>query len=180
MLFSAPLLNLYGKEFVEQGVWPLWILISAQLINLMCGPLGNVLNMSGMESQMLRINIIQTIITATGLLVFVPLYGLMGGASVLAAGILFVNGAALYIAAKRIQLQWWNRRYLKWIAPAVVSCATGFGLLALESRPGPIGLVACLIILYVVFHGVFLLQGLHDDDRELLIYLRDKITGKTA
>jgi len=133
-----------------------------------------------MESQMLRISVVQVIITALGLLIFVPAYGLMGGACVLAAGIIFTNGAALYLAGKKMQLRWWNRRYLRWIAPAVVSCATGFGLLALESRPGPIGLVACLVILYVVFHGVFILQGLHDDDRELLNHLREKITGKAS
>ncbi len=180
ILFSAPFLNLYGEEFVQPGLWPLWLLIGGQLVNLMCGPIGNVLNMSGMESQMLRISVVQAVLTVLGLVIFVPEYGLIGAAGVLTAGILFTNGTALYLAKKHIQLRWWDRRYLKWVMPTVAACATGMILLSLEPRPGPFGLLACLVALYIVFHGVSILQGLHDDDRELLSHLFNQLKGRAV
>lgn len=180
VLFSSPLLGLYGEEFEERGLWPLWILMGAQIVNLMCGPIGNVLNMSGMESRILQINTVQAVWTVLGLVIFVPDYGLIGGVGVVAAGIIFTNVSALYLAKKHLQLQWWERRYLKWIAPAVAAYATSFLLLMFEPHPGPFGLLACLVVLYVIFHGVSLLQGLHEDDRELLSHLLEKFKGRTA
>ena len=36
-------------------------------------------------------------------------------------------------------------------------------------------LLGYLVLLYAVFHGVSIAQGLHEDDRELLNHLRAKL-----
>jgi len=180
LLFTVPLLSLYGEEFVELGKWPLWILVGAQLINLLCGPVGNLLNMSGLETLMLKISVIQSILTAIGLLVFVYQFGLIGGAWVLAAAIVIHNLVVLHYAKKYLAITWWDSRYMKWILPSVTTLLTGLGLLVIEPHPGSLSLLVSLIILYTVFHGVSLVQGLHNDDRELLRHLRDKLTGSAA
>lgn len=180
LLFSVPLLSLYGEEFVELGKWPLWVLVAAQLINLLCGPVGILLNMSGLEALMLKISVIQSLLTAIGLLVMVYTFGLIGGAWVLAAAIVIQNLVVLHYAKKTLAITWWDNRYLKWIMPSVAALLAGLGLLVFEPHPGSLSLVVSLIILYSAFHGVSLLQGLHDDDRELLRHLREKLTGKVA
>jgi hypothetical protein len=42
-------------------------------------------------------------------------------------------------------------------------------------KPGAGLLVLYLVLLYGVFHGASMAQGLHEDDRELLAHLRTKL-----
>ena len=55
-IFAAPLLGLYGEEFTETGPFLLQLLLAGQLLNLIAGPIGNVLNMCGRERKMFVIN----------------------------------------------------------------------------------------------------------------------------
>ena len=45
-------------------------------------------------------------------------------------------------------------------------------------QPGALVLLLYLVILYALFNGVSLIQGLHEDDKELLGHLRDKLLGE--
>ena len=175
-LFAEPLLHLFGPRFAAEGVYPLWIILAGQLVNLAFGPVGNLMWLSGLEKRALKLSVYQMALTSGGLLVGVPRFGLAGAAAAISAGVVFIN-IAEYLAAKRqINLRWSDRRYLGWIAPAFAACVAA--LVAKIYGPadaGPVWLVICLALLYGVFHGVSLLQGLHEDDRELLAHLRAKL-----
>ena len=72
MLFAQPLLTLYGDEFASKGRYALWILLGGQMVNLVLGPVGNLLNMCGMEKMMLRLTIYQTVLTVVSISMLVP------------------------------------------------------------------------------------------------------------
>ncbi len=170
-VFASPLLALYGVEFAEKGTRVLVILVAAQFANLAAGPVGNLLNMSGMEKPLLRLSIWAAVLEIVGLVLLVPGLGLEGVALTLAASVVFNNGLALWIARQRLGLRWADARYRRWIAPALAASVVAIGFRAFAPDAGAVMLLAALILLYAAFHGVSLLQGLHKDDRELLGYV---------
>ena len=175
-LFAEPLLNLYGGQFADEGRYALWILLSGQIVNLATGPVGNLLNMCGMEKLMLRLSMYQTVISIVGFVMLVPCFGLIGAAIVIAVSTIFQNLMALLLAKRTLGLIWADPRYLRWLAPLAASLAAGIGMAMLgPSSPSATFLALYLVILYGIFHGVSLLQGLHEDDRELLRHLRAKL-----
>ncbi len=170
-VFASPLLALYGVEFAEKGTRVLVILVAAQFANLAVGPVGNLLNMSGMEKPLLRLSIWAAVLEIVGLVLLVPGLGLEGVALTLAASVVFNNGMALWIARQRLGLRWADARYRRWIAPTLAALVVAIGFRAFAPDAGAVMLLAALILLYAAFHGVSLLQGLHKDDRELLGYV---------
>lgn len=175
-LFADPLLHLYGPRFAAEGIYPLWIILAGQVVNLAFGPVGHLMYMSGLEKQALRLAVYQMGLSTFGFLVLVPMFGLVGVACVITGSVVFINIAEYWVAKKAVQLRWSDRRYLRWIAPTLASCIVGlttkwYG----PAEVGPVLLGAYLVALYGAFHAVSLLQGLHDDDRELLNYLLDKL-----
>lgn len=176
LLFAEPLLNLYGGQFADEGRNALWILLGGQIVNLATGPVGNLLNMCGMEKLMLRISAYQMVISAVGLVLLVPPYGLTGAAVVIAISTIFQNLVALISARKALGIRWADPRYIRWLAPLALSLAAGTGAAMFgPADPGATLLALYLVMLYGIFHGVSLLQGLHEDDRELLRHLRAKL-----
>jgi O-antigen/teichoic acid export membrane protein len=116
------------------------------------------------------------VITTLGVVLLVPAYELAGAAFAISAGLIFINFAAMWVARKRLAMRWGDRRYLRWIIPLFAT--TAVGMLAHmhgPHEPGAALLGLYLVLLYGVFHGVSLLQGLHSDDRELLGHLRVKL-----
>ncbi len=175
LLFAEPLLNLYGQDFVLQGKHAFQILLLGQAINLGFGPLGNVLNMSGKEGFMLRLSAYDVVISMASVVVLVPNFGLTGAAIAITISVTFQNVVALWAARTQLYIRWADRRYLRWIAPLAVSFSVGIGISMLDPRPGATLLVLYLGLLYGVFHGVSVAQGLHEDDRELLGHLCAKL-----
>lgn len=168
-LFAEPVLLLFGPQFAAEGVYPLWIILAGQLINLGFGPVGNLMWLGGLEKQALKLSVYQMALTAAGLLTLIPILGLVGMALAMSAGILFINMAEYVVARRHINLRWWNRRYFGWVMPVVAASLVGVmtkvhGQVDAE----PMQLLAYLVLLYAVFHGVSMLQGLHQDDKEML------------
>lgn len=183
-LFAEPVLRLFGPQFAADGIYPLWIILAGQLVNLGFGPVGNLMWLSGLEKQALRLTAYQMALTAAGLLVLAPVFGIVGVALVLSASNIFINVSQFLALKMQMRFRWSDRRYLDWVWP-VLSAATA-GLAAKAYGPtdaGPIQLAVYLVLLYGVFHGASVLQGLHDDDREVLrqIGLRlGMIKGKSS
>jgi len=176
MLFAEPLLGLYGEDFAASGKDSLWILVGAATVNLACGPVGNLLNMSGLEREMFWLNVSQAIVLTIGLVLLVPLIGLTGAAISIAAGVVYQNAAALVIAHRRLGIRWWDERYLRWILPAVATALGGFAIDHwADGQAGSWLLAGALACMYVMFYGVSLLWGLHEDDKELLNLFRERL-----
>ena len=176
LFFAEPLLRLYGQEFALEGKYALWILLAGQAVNLSFGPLGNMLNMSGSEGFLLRLAIYEAAISMVSFVVLVPNFGLTGAAAAITISIVFQNVAALLTARSKLGIRWADRRYLGWIAPFATAFLVAVGALMLgPQKPGAGLLVLYLVLLYGVFHGASMAQGLHEDDRELLAHLRTKL-----
>lgn len=176
LIFSEPVLNLYGQEFVRQGKHALQILLLGQLVNLAFGPVGNLLNMSGKEAFMLRLLAWDVAIFVVSVIVLVPIFGLNGAALAIVISTIFQNVVALWVARSELGIRWADRRYLRWAAPLAASVAVGILIPELGTRdPGAMGLLMDLVLLYGVFHGVSLAQGLHEDDKELVRHMRAQL-----
>jgi len=175
-LFAEPLLSLYGTEFAADGVYPLRVLLAGQLVNLAFGPVGNLMYMTGMENQALKLSVYQMILTVIGFLTLVPSFGLAGAAWTISASVVFINLAEFYVARKKMGLRWSDARYWRWIMPASVSVAVGIALN--QFGPAHVGVAllgAYVLLLYALFHVLSFAQGIHDDDRDLFLNLRAKL-----
>jgi O-antigen/teichoic acid export membrane protein len=177
-LFARPVLSLFGQQFAEVGTLPLQIMMAAQLFNLASGPNGNVAIMCGLEREALRVDIVMLLATAVLFVVLVPLYGLVGVALSVLVNAILHNLWTLQIVRTRLQIRWWDRRYLSWVAPATTVGV--IGLLAartIETWSVP-ALVFALAVIYGAFAVVILLQGLHSDDRDLIAHVRRQLAFK--
>lgn len=179
LLFGAPFLRLYGAEFAASGTYALWILSATQALNLGFGPIGYMLNVSGLEKPALRLAAWQAALTAAGFLALVPLWGLNGAAVTAAVAMTFINIAEFALARRRLGLRWWSPRYIKWPLPSIAAAAAALLFRAFAPAGGMIELVTGFVLLYASFHLVSLVQGLNQDDRELLSHLRARL-GRAA
>jgi len=177
LLFGDLFLQIYGEEFAESGKYALWMLSGAQAMNLGFGPLGYMLNVTGLERAALRLAAFQAALTAVGFVALVPLWGLNGAAITGVASILFINIAEFRLARRRLGVKWWSPRYIKWLLPGILATASAVAVRALM----PVGLVVLelvigFLLIYVTFHLVSLAQGLNQDDRALLTYTRARLS----
>ncbi len=168
-LFAEELLQLFGREFATSGKHALWIFLAAQAINLAFGPIGSLLMMSGLERAALRLTAYQTVAFAVGSILLIPKFGLAGVAVSVAIGTIFANLAAFLSARKYLKLRWWDSRYLKWGLPLALATVAGLGMRAFAGAGGlPVVLLGGLAIMYLTALSTSLLQGLNNDDKELL------------
>ena len=125
LIFGDLLLRLYGAEFAASGRYALWIMSGAQAINLSFGPLGYMLNVTGLEKAALRLAAFQALLTLAGFVTLVPLWGLNGAAITSTGAIVFINIAEFALARRKLGLKWWSPRYLKWLLPSAIASACG-------------------------------------------------------
>jgi O-antigen/teichoic acid export membrane protein len=163
-VFANDLLILFGPTFAKEGTLLLQLLLLAQLINLGCGPLGNVLNMCGLEREKFVATIIASIVGAVIMAWGAYSMGILGVGIGIASVILLGNTFSILIAKWKMQLSWWDKRYKKWWIPMLAnsSIVMMFGLFG--SDMGIPGLVAMLVISYISFHGIYFIFGKNEDD----------------
>ena len=176
IVFGEPVLKLYGDKFASDGLYALWILLIAQLYNLVSGPIGMVMNMSGQESKMLKTIIWQTFILLILTAGLIPVYGILGASIALGLSTVFNNILCYYLANKHLKICWGNKKFLKWIAPAVLGIGAALLIKIFGSiTPNAYMLFAYLFFLYIIFHGAYFAQGLHDDDKEFMSHVAKKL-----
>lgn len=177
-VFHTPVLSLYGKEFADTGATAFRILLLAAALNLLTGPLGNLLNMSGQEKPLLWLNVQQTLLLVAAYAVMVPAFGITGAALSMLASTAYSALRGLALARRVRGIGWWDSRYRIWLLPSICTVAVAVGLRLTGEIDGPVWLVLALAVLYVVFLGGIVMQGLGEDDRALLSHLRTKLPGR--
>lgn len=175
LVFSSPILNLYGPDFAKLGQWVLIVMLLGQSVNLISGPIGNLLNYSGFERPLFKLSVVSTLLQASAMVLLVPRLGVFGVAVASAVGSVFLNVAALRIARSNLNISWGERRYLRWIAPFFVASVLAVLLRYVQPDPGIWGLGLSLLAVFISFHSVSLAQGLHEDDWTLLKHWGEKI-----
>lgn len=99
-VFPEWLLGLFGPEFVA-GSTALRLLALGQLVNILSGPLGSVLLMTGEERWSARISIISLALLAVLCATIIPIWGLNGAAITTSLLILFRTGAQSIIVRRK-------------------------------------------------------------------------------
>ena len=79
LVFSEFILSIFGTQFVS-GVLCLNILIAGQLINVLCGSVGYILNMTEYQNVFKWIIILSVILNIVLNIILIPLHGIFGAA----------------------------------------------------------------------------------------------------
>ena len=172
---AYPVLSLFGRDFADLGALPVRILMLAQLINLASGPTGNMAMMSGLERQVFKVHAATTAGTALSFCVFIPLFGLVGVALSFLLTAIASNIWMLAVLRHRLKLRWWNRRYLRWLVPGLLTAGLAALLRALVGAWDAAELILALLGLYAVFGVACVAQGLNDDDRTFIKLLKSRL-----
>lgn len=177
-LFGRDVLALYGPDFAAVGTLPLRILIGAQFFNLLCGPVGNLAMMSGLEWELLRLDTINTILLVAASAALIPAFGLTGVAVAYALAVVFMNVALMILVRQKLGVRWWDRRYLEWLLQCVAVFAVASIARYLLTSLNAAELAACLIAMYAAAVGASFLRGVHEDDKQLLRHVRQAVWGR--
>ncbi len=180
MLFAHPVLALFGPAFADRGTGVLRLLLLAQIVGLASGPVGTVAMMGGLEHMFLRLSAVQTIIQAILIVSLAVPFGLFGVAIATASGAVFTAASLLIVVRLRLGLRWWNKRYLGWLAPAAVSAGLGLAAVYAGFPLGAVSLAVILFAIYASFALVLYIQGLHDDERDLLRDIASRLVARHA
>ena len=90
ILFSSELLVIFGQEF-KQGNNILIITTIGQFINIITGPVGNILIMSNQEKLLRNIIVVITSLCLVSYFIFIPLYGVTGAALITSLRVILQN-----------------------------------------------------------------------------------------
>jgi O-antigen/teichoic acid export membrane protein len=182
-VFASPMLNWYGRDFAENGSALLLLLLLATTISMAYGPIGNLLMMTGFESNMLRVTIAATCTAMLGYSIFIPFFGLIGVGIAVVLSTLLGNAAAFHIARRELGHVWWAARYTAWLLPSVLSLSC---LLVLRVSLGrsvyvpAVWLAVGLLLAYASFGAGNLVSGLHADDRALFAAVKARLRSSAG
>ena len=79
IIFGEFLLNIFGEDFI-MGYNALIFLVVGQFFNAVCGPTGNLMNMTGLQSNYMKIVLISSILNIILNYILIPVYGIEGAA----------------------------------------------------------------------------------------------------
>jgi O-antigen/teichoic acid export membrane protein len=169
IVFAAPILTWYGRNFAMDGMLLLQLLLLSTLISMSFGPIGNLLMMTGYEVNMFRVTIAQTVAMIAGYLIFIPPIGIAGLGIAVVLSAIIGNVWAFHIARRELGHVWWTARYTAWLLPAglSLSCLLALRAARWSESASAVWLAAGLTIAYVSFLAGNCASGFHAEDREL-------------
>lgn len=113
LVFSDEILLLFGQEFLE-GKIALMILLMGQLVNSYCGPVGNILMMTGHQIPFRNIMIATLMLNMIFNLLLIPTYSILGAAISTSLSLILWNIAGAYYLKNRLQISsYYTPKFLK-------------------------------------------------------------------
>ncbi|UWR35725.1 oligosaccharide flippase family protein (plasmid) [Sulfitobacter sp. W027] len=176
------ILGLYGPDFAAQGTPLLLLMIATVLLNLGTGPVGILLNMTGLHVVLFRVVVITSVTTFAAYFLFIPVLGVSGAGLAVLVGTAINKGGAIWLVKKRLGISWYDRRFRGWVIPSIAAAAVLFALRPVFDGIQGLGARATLLMVvttlaYFVFFGVNLLVGLHEDDLEVIAAMRARVAA---
>lgn len=180
MIIFAPLfMRIFGPDF-RKG-WPVLVVGAiGQLVNCGVGSVGYLLQMSGHQRNLVRIQIVMAVLMVALSVVLIPRWGIFGAAAVEALTTLISNLWYLAEVQRKLGLFPYNLSYFRLLLPL-----TGTVAVLLLQRHFPvtahsdwITIAAAMITGYLIFLGIALGIGLDFDDRIILNAVRARVVGK--
>ena len=102
LAFSEPILALFGPKFPVAAT-ALVLLAIGQLINVLTGPIGGIMVMSGNERLSLQLSILGLIVAVALCFALIPVWGLAGAAIATAAAMVMRNITAYVVMRRRLR-----------------------------------------------------------------------------
>ena len=100
IVLGTPILNLFGEQF-DAGYLPMVVLIAGHMLNIIAGPAGYILNMTGHERLAFISMAIACVSNLAFNLILIPKYGIMGAAMGMSLGMLVWNALIMYFVISR-------------------------------------------------------------------------------
>lgn len=164
--FAAPMMRIFGPAF-EPG-WPVLVIGSVgQIVNCSVGSVGLLLFMSGNQRRLMKVQFVMVGISLLMNIALIPVFGVVGAA--LAAASVNVGGNVwnLFEVRKALGIVPYNRSYAGLAIPALFSigAAVIVKFYIVRATQPWVGILAALLVSYVVFALFALKFSLVDDDR---------------
>jgi O-antigen/teichoic acid export membrane protein len=103
---GEPILTLFGTEF-GSAYELLMVLLLGQLINIITGPVGHLLTMTGHEQTLRNLLLLMLPLTLVLCLLLIPAYGALGAAWAIALPMIAENLICCWLVKKRLGLPFW-------------------------------------------------------------------------
>ena len=101
ILFSDLLLSFFGPEFAR-GKPVILIVCIGQMFNVLCGPVANIMQMTGYQSLLSRVIVIALIVNIGLNIWLIPIYGIIGAAWATTITYTFWNLSCAYLIQKNL------------------------------------------------------------------------------
>jgi O-antigen/teichoic acid export membrane protein len=106
VIAGEPILTLFGPEFGSaHGL--LMVLLLGQLINIITGPVGHLLTMTGHEQTLRNLLLLMLPLSLILCLLLIPAYGALGAAWAIALPMIMENLIGCWLVKKRLGLPFW-------------------------------------------------------------------------
>jgi O-antigen/teichoic acid export membrane protein len=180
LIRTSEILELYGDGFAEAGTVALIVIILAQCVSLFTGPVGNLLNMKGKHSKMLRINFVSVLVALVGCVVLVPVFGLMGVALVTVLSVSVTKFCAVAVARRELSIGWWSSRFYRWLMPAAVTAALFLLMQFTIEGASRWWMAGEFVAGFAVFHLVYFMGGICHEDRQVIAAIADRFSTRKS
>ena len=166
IFFSRQIMSVFGSGF-EPGAVVVIIGTIGQLVNCAVGSVGYLLQMSGHQSTLIRIQAVNAVVLVALNFVLIPRLGIAGAALASGVATVLTNVPSLIAVRKILKLSPYHMGYLKLGAPALacVTCLFALTRFSDQFHHQWEAAAAALLMAYVIFLGTFLLGGLDPADR---------------
>lgn len=159
---------LYGVSY-KGGALVLGILVVGQLFNLITGPVGPLLMVTGHQRLVLGLSMAALILNGGLLYGLVPAFGTVGASVATSASLVLFFGACLVAARIRLRVWPYDRHILKGLAAALVTAILLVLIKQALWRQPPVLLVAVQATVAAGAFGALLyLMKLDDEDKMLI------------
>jgi len=111
-IFSKQVLGFFGNDF-NSGVSILRVLLCAQLINVLTGPVGPLFQMTGLQKKLQSYIIVSLTLNITASLVLIYPFGMIGVSIASAIGMVFWNIAGARFLNKNMKIKTWPTKIKK-------------------------------------------------------------------
>jgi O-antigen/teichoic acid export membrane protein len=175
MVLSVPVMGIFGNEF-RIGSLVLQLIVLGQEVNVITGPCGWMLNMTGHARLNLFANIVYLIVAATLSGLLIPRFGAVGAGITVLAAITTVNLTRLVQVYQILHIHPYDRNYLQ---PTLAGAIVGFIFLLATPRILKwnewAGMAIIAVAMLTSYSILLLVFGFPHEDKVLFNSLLDKI-----
>jgi O-antigen/teichoic acid export membrane protein len=173
----GPILGLFGREF-RVAASCLLILGVGQLVNILTGPVGLILNMSGWTRLQFWNSTSVLILQIVVAFLLVPRYGYMGAAIANTSAVVVVNAARVVQLQRRLHIHPFSWSLAKPAAAAAVAFLVGIPISAHMTAMSSVRILLLWVIMLCAYAATLYALGLDHRSRLAWDDLRETLTRR--